>query len=276
MITVTDADTNSGGGIAHVRGADLVYDRRGTGPDFVWGHGLTSAMADEDELGLLDFDALRSVATVLRYDARGHGRSSSTPDPDAYHWRELARDQLALADQLGIGTYVAGGASMGCATALHAAVLAPDRITGLVLVIPPTAWETRAAQTELYAQMADLVAAGEHATLLAAAAALPSPDPFVDDPYFGERFEQVLTGTEPELLARVFRGAVTADLPSPDELRRIDVPTLVLAWTGDPGHPVQTAARLQELIPDAELALAATADGLASWTSRVRTLLERT
>ena len=235
----------------------------------MWGHGLTSSVASEDELGLFDFDTIRTVATVLRYDARGHGESGSTPETEGYHWRALAEDQLALADRLGIGSFVSGGASMGCAAALHAAVIAPERIRGLVLVIPPTAWETRAAQTDIYAAMADLVAAGDHATLLAAAAARPSPDPFVDDPYWGERFERVLKTTEPERLARVFRGAVTTDLPPPGDIERIAVPTLILAWTGDPGHPVGTAARLHELIPHAELAVASTQQGLATWTRRV-------
>lgn len=258
-----------------IRGVDLVYERRGRGPDLVWGHGLTSSMASEDELGLFDFDAIAAAATVLRYDARGHGESGSSLDSAHYHWRALARDQLELADRLGIATYVAAGASMGAATALHAAVLAPDRIRGLVLVIPPTAWATRAAQTDVYAAMAELVAAGDHTTLLAGAGLRPPPDPFTDDPYFGERFERVLRETDPKQLARVFRGAVTTDLPAPEKVARIEVPTLILGWTGDPGHPANTAARLQELIAGAELAMAATPDGLAGWTSRVMTFLTR-
>lgn len=256
-----------------IRGVELAYDRRGSGQDFIWGHGLTSSMGSEDELGLFDFDAVRSVATVLRYDARGHGSSGSTPDPEPYHWRELARDQLALADRLGIDRFVAGGASMGCATALHAAVMMPERITGLVLVIPPNAWATRAGQADIYTAMADLVLAGEHDTLIAAAAARPSPDPLADDPYWGTRFERVVKETDPERLARVFRGAAETDLPTPDEVASIAVPTLILAWTGDPGHPARSAACLQELIPGAEVALAATPDGLATWTERVLAFL---
>jgi pimeloyl-ACP methyl ester carboxylesterase len=116
--------------------------------------------------------------------------------------------------------------------------------------------------------MADLVDAGDHAALVAGAASTPAPDPFVDDPRWKERFPALLQQVEPERLARVFRGAATADLPSPGELAAIDVPALILAWTGDPGHPASSAARLHELIPDSELALAATPDGLASWTGR--------
>jgi pimeloyl-ACP methyl ester carboxylesterase len=252
-----------------IRGVELAYDRRGSGPDFVWGHGLTSSVASEDELGLFDFDTIRDVATVLRYDARGHGASGSTPDPASYHGRHLALDQLDLADRLGIDRYIAGGASMGAATALHAAVLAPERIAALVLVIPPTAWETRAGQTGRYDIIAELVLAGDHATLLAGAAELPSPDPFRGDPAWEGRFEQVLIDTDPERLARMFRGAANTDLPRQEEIAQIAVPTLILGWTGDPGHPVSTAARLQELIPHAQLGLASTQQGLATWTQRV-------
>jgi pimeloyl-ACP methyl ester carboxylesterase len=259
---------------ATVRGVELEYDRRGSGPDFVWGHGLTGSMESEDELGLFDFGALAEVATVLRYDARGHGGSGSTADPASYHGRELALDQLELADRLEIDRYVAGGSSMGAATALHAAVLAPARITALVLVIPPTAWDTRADQTGRYDLIAELVLARKHAALLAGAAELPSPDPFVGDVAWEGRFEQVLTGTDPERLARLFRGAANTDLPSQEEIARIGVPTLIMAWTGDPGHPVSSAARLQELIPHSELALATTKGGLRTWTDRVRHFLD--
>lgn len=251
-----------------IRGVDLDYALSGSGPDVVWGHGLTSSRASEDELGLFDWAAIRAAHRVLRYDARGHGESGSTHDPVDYSWRSLARDQLELADHVGIGRYVAAGASMGCATALHAAVQAPERIRGLLLVIPPTAWATRAAQTGAYAVMGDLVEAGDHEPLLAGAAASPPPDPFVDDPRWKERFPRLLADADPVRLARIFRGAATADLPTPDEVAAIDVPTLILAWSGDPGHPVRTAARLQELIAGSELAVAATPDGIRSWTPR--------
>ena len=256
-----------------VRDVELAHDLAGDGSDVVWGHGLTSSMTGEDELGLFDWATIRATHRVLRYDARGHGESGSTPAPADYSWRSLAHDQLALADHLGIDRYIAGGASMGCATALHAAVLAPERITGLLLVIPPTAWATRAAQIGVYRAMADLVETGDHDSLLAGAAASPTPDPFVDDPRWKARFPELLAASDPTRLARIFRGAGTADLPTPDEIASIDVPTLILAWTGDPGHPVQTAARLQELMPQAELQLATTPGGLAAWSDHAARFL---
>lgn len=256
-----------------IRDVELEYDRAGDGPALVWGHGLTSSMASEDELGLFDWSAIRSTSSVVRYDARGHGTSGSTADAQDYSWCSLAHDQLSLADHLDIDAYVAGGASMGCATALHAAVLAPERIRGLLLVIPPTAWATRAAQTGSYEVMAALVEAGDTSKLLIGAAAIPAPDPFADDPRWKQRFVDLLDREDPTRLGRVFRGAATADLPTPDEIAAIDVPTLILAWTGDPGHPASTAARLQELMPHSQLVLAATPDGLASWTGRAQRFL---
>ena len=252
-----------------VRGVELAYDHTGAGDDVVWGHGLTSSMASEDALELFDWPSMSAHVRLLRYDARGHGESDAAgADPANSSWESLARDQLALTEQLGIDRYIAGGASMGCATALHAAVLAPDRITGLLLVIPPTAWASRAAQIGAYAVMADLIEAGDHDTLLQGAASSAPPDPFVDDARWKARFPEVLANTAPDRLAGVFRGAATADLPDPDAIAAIDVPTLILAWTGDPGHPVQTAARLQELMPHAELRLATTPAGMATWTDR--------
>ena len=121
-----------------IRDAEIAVGQSGAGVDVVWGHGLTQSRALEDRRPLVDLSSL--AARVVRYDARGHGDSESTPDLDGYGWDQLARDQLALATALGIERYVAAGASMGAATALHAAVIAPDRIRGLVLVIPPTGW----------------------------------------------------------------------------------------------------------------------------------------
>lgn len=256
-----------------VRNCHLDYRLTGDGPDVVWGHGLTSSMDEEDQLALVDWSTAGAGHRVLRYDARGHGGSDSTTDPTDYSWESLAYDQLALADAVGIDRYVAAGASMGAATALHAALIAPDRVRALVLVIPPTGWETRAAQTGLYAAMADLVEAERHAELLAASADVPPPDPVADEPLWTERFERKLAETDPVRLARVFRGAGTADLPPADAIATIDVPVLILAWTGDATHPLTTAARLQELMPQSELVVATTRAGLDTWSSRTATFL---
>jgi 3-oxoadipate enol-lactonase len=52
-------------------------------------------------------------------------------------------------------------------------------------------------------------------------------------------------------------------------VRRLDVPTLVLAWDTDPGHPVSTAEALGELLPRAEVHVARSLRDVATWTSLV-------
>jgi pimeloyl-ACP methyl ester carboxylesterase len=71
------------------------------------------------------------------------------------------------------------------------------------------------------------------------------------------------------------RGATVADLPDRADIARIGVPALVLAWTGDPVHPVSTAEELHSLIPDAELHVSSTRSDMDSWTDRTRLFLQR-
>jgi 3-oxoadipate enol-lactonase len=252
---------------ADVRGTTLAYQLFGDGPAFVWGHGLSQTMALEDEQPLIDW--ARVPAGVLRYDARGHGLSTSTPDLAGYQWSELARDQLALATACGIDRYIVGGASMGCGTALHVAVLAPERARGLVLVIPPTAWETRTAQAEQWAAASQLIEDQGVEAFIAARASVPQPDPFADDESRRERTADAARSWDPRRLALVLRGAARADLPTRDEIARITAPTLVLAWTGDAIHPESTSDALATLIPHAVVSVASKPDELAQWTDRV-------
>jgi 3-oxoadipate enol-lactonase len=258
---------------ATVRGVELAHQVDGEGATLVWAHGLSSSRAHEDDFGLLDWPALRSVCRAVRYDARGHGESEGSDDPDDYSWASLAADQLALCDALGIDRYVAGGASMGCGTALHAAVAAPERVSGLLLLIPPTAWEARQERVEIWDQVAQIVEARGHDTFLRAMRAGPVPEPLAGRSEWDDAYERAIRATEPARIARVFRGAGRADLPSREALRALRVPTLVLAWAGDPGHPERSALAVGELVPGAEVFVAHTWDELRSFTERAAAFL---
>lgn len=230
-------------GRAQVRGVELAWERQGGDadrPPVVWGHGLSSSRAGEDEFGLVDWTVAAPARPVVRYDARGHGESGVDGPPEAYGWDALAADQLALLDELGVDRYVAAGASMGAATALFSALAAPERVERLILVIPPTGWETRAAQVDIYETMAGIAEAGRIELLVAGVRDLAPPDPLAGDDRWVDRRIAALREADPQRLAAVFRGAATADLPAPDQLATIDAPTLILAWSGDPGHPVST------------------------------------
>lgn len=256
-----------------IRGVEVATEVSGEGPDLIWGHGLSMNRASDAAMGLLEWQQI--PVTVVRYDARGHGESESTPDLAAYGWSELAQDQLALADALGIDTYVAAGASMGCGTALHAAVLGEGRVQALVLAIPPTAWETRAAQAEQWELAAAVIETAGIEAVIAARAELDPPDPYVGDERRREQQAAATRAWDPERLALVMRGATRANLPDRAEIAGIEVPALILAWTGDPVHPVSTAEELHALLPDSELHVASTRSDLSRWTALTADFLQR-
>lgn len=258
-----------------LRGFDLYYDVWGQGasPPLVWGHGLTSSRGLSAAFPLVELKSIEASRQVVRYDARGHGMSSVLSDPAKGSWAELALDQQALIDHLGFDSVAIGGVSMGAGTALYSALALGDRLEKLVLVIPPTGWDERAAQVKQYEQMAQLVEAKGPRSLVAAAAKLPPPDPFKGGTEHIDSRAAGLGAANPARLAACFRGAAYADLPPLDAIATITTPTLVLAWSGDPGHPVSTAERLDAALPNVQVSIAATADELGAWSSQVHNFL---
>jgi pimeloyl-ACP methyl ester carboxylesterase len=245
---------------------------------FVWGHGLTSSMAVEDAAGV--FDVWRDLGDgchVVRYDARGHGTADGPDDPAAYRWPQLARDRLALMDELGIDRAVLAGASMGAASALWATVLAPERVRALVLVIPPTAWSTRPAQSRQYRLGATILSAplGDRA-FLAAARVGPKPAILRDElAPLADHLVDGMAAIPRTRLAAILRGAADSDLPAPDELADAvgDRPVLVLAWDTDAGHPVSTTEALAAALAHAEVHVATEPADVLRWPQHVATFV---
>ncbi|QWF79862.1 alpha/beta fold hydrolase [Amycolatopsis sp. CA-230715] len=112
-----------------VNGRELhVADTGGDGPPVLLGHGyfLDHTVFDAQA------DALAPRWRVIRWDAPAHGESPDADGPFTY-W-DAARDVLAIMDELGLPAATIGGISQGGFIALRAALLAPDRVTGLVLM----------------------------------------------------------------------------------------------------------------------------------------------
>ena len=245
---------------------DLVVERSGRGRPFVWAHGLTSSMAAERDAGLFDWSTIGGL-DVIRYDARGHGRSPAGDGESAYEWSQLAVDLLAVADTEGVSTFVCGGASMGCATSLFVALAAPERVDALVLAIPPTAWETRAAQRDTYLASAGFLEAKGMEAFIEASRQLPAQPAWTAE---GREVRYAhLASVDAAVLATVLRGAARSNLPPRDRVATISCPTLVLAWEDDPGHPMSTAASLHSLIGGSSLVVASSREEVLAWPSVV-------
>lgn len=245
--------------VLDIGGAAISYDITGeTGPLAVQLHGLTSSRARDAQLGL-DVGRALVAQRVLRYDARGHGHSTGDADEASYGWDRLADDLLRLLDAVAPGERVHGlGPSMGAGTLLHAAVREPERFASLTLLVPPTAWATRTAQAETYRRNAGVVEREGVDALVRLGSSAPVPPALADAP---ETYPAVAEA----LLPTVLRGAAATDLPGAGELRAVAVPTLVLAWVGDPAHPLSTAERLRELIPGSVLSIARSPHEVLAW-----------
>ena len=108
-------------------GGRLAYEAAGDGPAvvLVHGFGLDRRMWD------LQAEHLAAWFRVVRYDCRGFGASGPF-DPAVPYTH--AGDLVALLDHLAIGDAVLAGLSFGGRVALQAALAAPARVRGLVLL----------------------------------------------------------------------------------------------------------------------------------------------
>lgn len=136
-----------------VPGGELHVERAGEGPPIILLHGgyLTSAAWDDQ------IDDLAAAHTVIRFDARSQGRSTSaTTDffPDD--------DLLAVLDALAIERATLIGNSMGGLTAFDFAVLHPSRVTALISAaggISPMSFDDEPFALEQQARQEQAIAA---------------------------------------------------------------------------------------------------------------------
>jgi len=114
-----------------------------TAPPLLMLHSIGTALQVFDPQA----EALRQQYRVIRMDLRGHG-SSGVTDGD-YSMALHAQDALVLLDALGIRQAHVLGMSIGGRIALEMAVMAPERVTSLILMDtalefpPPQAWQDR-------------------------------------------------------------------------------------------------------------------------------------
>ena len=89
---------------------------------------------------------------ILRYDMRGHGKSSNPPGP--YTADQLGGDLLSLLDRLALGRVHLCGLSLGGLVAMWIGIHAPERIDRMILANtaasfgPPERWDERIAMVQ--------------------------------------------------------------------------------------------------------------------------------
>ncbi len=230
-------------------GIDLAYTDTGAGMPVLFQHGLGG-----DNAQVADTYPEIPQTRRITLECRGQGGSAFGP-LDALSIKTLAEDILALADSLGIGTFAAGGISMGAAIAAHLAVHHPDRVSALMLARP--AWITDAAPANLrpYGLAGELLLRHDpvearrlfECSETAAELRRLAPDNLASLMGF-------FTRPEPKKFGALLT-AIAADGPgvTEGELRSICVPTLIIGHENDLAHPLASARRLAAIIPNALL-----------------------
>jgi pimeloyl-ACP methyl ester carboxylesterase len=258
-----------------IRELELNVQTKGEGPTFIWGHGLSASIEAEDILDRFEWGKIPENIKLVRYDARGHGKSQLSKNPEDYHWRNLGKDMLAIADELGVERFIAGGVSMGTATSIYAAIQAPERIQALLLVAPPTIWETRADQGKLwnrFALVGGILGGRLLAKMISKNLDRVLPKWLVENE--PENIQGVIAGIAAQkrrALWNIFRGAGKTDLPPREEFKSIeDIPCLILGWHDDKTHPVSSSEQLHQVLPKSKLFLAQGYDDFKTIPQRIR------
>jgi pimeloyl-ACP methyl ester carboxylesterase len=241
--------------VIHRAGVDLSVSDDGDGPAVVLLHGLTATR----RYVVMGSSALaRSGHRVISYDARGHGRSSPAPGPDAYRYEDLGADLEAILDGAGVDRAVLAGASMGAHTLLWLALHRPERVAGAVVITPAYAGagdNDDPARLARWDRLSVGLREGGIEGFLAAQGPLRVPE------RWRETVTRVITqrlgqhehlGAVADALAAVPRAHPFTDLV---DLRAIAVAVTVVASDddADPDHPRAVGEAYARIIPDARL-----------------------
>lgn len=238
------------------RGFRQYFEVEGSGPPLVWAHGLYMS-ADKDDAFFGLFPELRKHFTLLTFDARGHGRSGFTTDPQDYRFDQLATDLLELMTHVGFGRALMMGGSMGAMTSLTCALQAPERVRALSL-LQPTCVGTDINSVGRVART--LLKVIERQGILAAADLMTSIGPWEEmsrrEPERVHALRDSFATQSVEAIRACSQGVTGTpffDVARLETLRGLHIPVLMFADLSDPSHPLNSALQLEAVLPQVRL-----------------------
>lgn len=238
-------------------GVRIHYEVRGEGIPLVLGHSFLCSGAMWSPV----MDTLAERARVINVDLRGHGRSGAVTQ--SFELEDVVGDYLAVLDALGIEKAVWAGLSVGGMVALRAALMAPERVLGLMLL------DTHAGSERPYKRL-EFWFMGQ----LARVAGMTPVMSFVLKRMFGAttlREKPELVAEWRERFAGVDRPSVLRNLHAlsrrrsvEERLGEIAVPALVLVGAEDASLPPHLSERIAERLADAALVVVPRAGHLST------------
>jgi pimeloyl-ACP methyl ester carboxylesterase len=186
---------------------------------------------------------------VVTVDLLGHGRSDRPADPLVYSMTAFGEQVIALLDHLGAEQAIVGGTSLGANVSLEVAVLAPERVRGLLLEMPVL---DNAVEAGILAFAPLLFAARFAPFTVSAVRLLTRPIPRGIVPFWAGIVLDTMD-QQPRSMAAVVHGLFFGRIAPSSRMRReITAPALVVGHPRDPIHPAADAAMLAEELPNAE------------------------
>jgi 3-oxoadipate enol-lactonase len=221
-------------------------DSGGAGDTVLLAHALGMDLHMWDDLA----GRLAPDHRVVRFDARGHGKSPVPRGP--WSLEEMAGDALALLDKLGITRAHWVGLSMGAMVGMAFALDHADRLGRLVLANTTSSYGPEGRK--MWEARAKAVREG----------GLASIKDMVMGRYFSDAFreghERVVAQIARRFLATPVEGyleccGAIADLDFTDDLLRIHARTLVIAGAADAGTPPAMGEVIAGRIAGAQMAV---------------------
>jgi 3-oxoadipate enol-lactonase len=208
---------------------------------------LSNSLATDMTMWDAQISELSRLRRIVRYDTRGHGRSSAPAGP--YNFDRLVDDVIAVMNHLHIRTADILGLSLGGMTALGLGLDHPERVRRLICcdaraVFPPTAiagWDQR---------MSAVASGGMSAILEETLARWFTPMTHRVRPDIIERGRRMVLSTS----AVGYRGCAAA-LKTLDYFRRLSGlrrSTLYLVGEEDSGAPVAAMREMAAATPRAD------------------------
>lgn len=181
---------------------------------------------------------------VLRYDTRGHGKSSVTPGP--YSIEQLGRDVLTLLDALDIERIHFCGLSLGGMIGMWLGLNAPKRLAKLVLC--NTAAKIGTAES-WNARIETVRSSGMKAVAASVVDRWLTPEFRARSPQAADSALRMLEAAPPEGYAACC--AAVRDFDARDQVSAIRVATLVITGSKDPATPAADGRFLADHISGA-------------------------
>jgi pimeloyl-ACP methyl ester carboxylesterase len=207
-----------------------------------------------------------SGAHVLTVDMLGHGRSDRPEDPLEYSMTAFGEQILALLDDRGIEQAVLGGTSLGANASLEAAVIAPERVRGVIAEMPVL---DNALEAGILAFAPLLFLSRFLPASVSSLRLLTRAVPRGVVPFWAGIVLDTLD-QRPAPMAALIHGIFFGRIAPGSRLRKgIQAPALVIGHPHDPIHPAADAAMLAEELPDSTFV---EARGILEWRMRPQRL----